>query len=136
MGITDDIGDAVFSRGQLDDAEKLGDPGITTTTNEFSPNWDPAFKKPIHGLILVAGDTQVTVNSKISQIEVILRVGEHDATIHEVLRIVGDVRPPPEDGHEQCVESLVCSPRPLLTKVSIASVSKTESLIRLSEASI
>ncbi len=100
IGITDDIGDPVFKAGQLADASNLGDPG-TTTGGNFTPDWFPAFKNPVHGLIIISGDCQATVDRTLLQVEAILRVGKNDATITEVLRIVGVVRPGNQKGHEQ-----------------------------------
>ncbi|KAH9941342.1 peroxidase TAP [Amylocystis lapponica] len=99
LGITADIGDSAFKEGQLADAANLGDQG-TTTNGVFSPNWIPAFKNLVHGVILVSGDSHPTVEETLCTVEAILGVGRIDATIHEVLRIVGDVRPGAQKGHE------------------------------------
>ena len=87
----------------LADAKNLGDPGTTSSSNTFNPNWDPEFKKDIHGVILVTGDSHVTVDEKLTQILKIFSFGSQNATIHEIKRAVGDVRPGAEKGHEQCV---------------------------------
>ena len=102
MGIKDDIGDPAFNGGMLHDASDLGDKG-TSSSNGFIPDWIPAFKQDIHGLILVSGDCHASVAEKLAEIEEIFSVRGHDATIHEVIRIVGDVRPGKEKGHEQYV---------------------------------
>ena len=99
IGITDEIGDSAFDNGMLADAKNLGDKG-TTSANKFTPDWVPAFKGDIHGMILVSGDSHATVAKKLLEVESIFHVGTHQATIHEVLRIVGDVRPGKEAGHE------------------------------------
>ena len=99
LGITDEIGDTAFDNGMLADAEKLGDKGATVT-NKFTPDWIPAFKGDVHGMILVSGDCHATVAKKFSEVESIFHAGTHQATIHEVLRTVGDVRPGKEAGHE------------------------------------
>ena len=87
----------------LKDSGNLGDKGTTSTTGSFNPDWIPAFKQDIHGLIMISADSHATVSSKLRDIQKIFRVGSHDATIHEVIRIVGDVRPGKEKGHEQLV---------------------------------
>ena len=97
MGINDKIGDSAFEGGMLQDSGKnLGDPGTTSSSNEFTPDWVPAFKKNIDGMILVSGSHHETVARKLESIEKIF-----GQTIHEVIRIVGDVRPGKEKGHEQ-----------------------------------
>ncbi len=98
----------MFSAGQLVDAQNLGDPG-TTTAGKFTPNWVPAFKNPVHGLIIISGDGQDTVNKILAQVEAILQVGKQDAAIHEVLKVIGVVRPGDQKGHEQWVKFPLCS---------------------------
>jgi len=111
MGINDDIGDSAFNTGMLVDAPNLGDKGTTSASGTFNPDWDDEFKQDIHGLILVAGDSHATVNETLTKIEKIFGVKAQNASIHEVTRKIGDVRPKKEAGHEQyvphvCVRSL------------------------------
>lgn len=114
MGITDDIGDDAFNKGMLADAPTLGDQGTTLPSGEFDPDWIPAFKQDIHGLILISGESQVSVDRRRLEIERIFRVRTHSPTIHKVIRIIGDVRPGELKGHEQCVWRLSSqNPRPL-----------------------
>lgn len=87
----------------LKDAEDFKDPGTKLPSGEFSPDWLPAFKQDIHGMFLVSGDCHNTVAEKLEQVGRIFSMGGHDATIHELIRIVGDVRPGKEKGHEQFV---------------------------------
>ena len=77
--------------------------GTTAANGKFEPDWLPAFKKDIHGLILVTGDSHETVNAVMSDVKKIFSVGTPQAVIHEVLQLVGDVRPGKESGHEQFV---------------------------------
>ena len=109
MGIKDEIGDSAFDAGMLAGAAALGDKGTTSASGEFIPNWVPAFKHDIHGVILITGDRHETVDRKLAQIEKIFYVGAHNALIHEVYRAVGDVRPGKEKGHEQFVPTLFVS---------------------------
>lgn len=109
MGIKDEIGDSAFDAGMLAGAEALGDKGTTSASGEFNPNWVPAFKHDIHGVILITGDSHKTVHEKLAQIEHIFHVRAHNALIHEVYRTVGDVRPGKEKGHEQFVPTLSVS---------------------------
>lgn len=86
----------------LDDAKELGDAG-TSSPEGFEPSWDPEFKQDIHGLILITGDCHATVDRSLARIKQIFSVGKQDATIHEVVTIVGDVRPGEVSAHEQSV---------------------------------
>lgn len=88
----------------LEDAPNLGDPGTATSD---SPDWVPAFKQGVDGMVLVSGESRSTVAEKLAEIERIFFVGAPFATIHEALRIVGDVRPGKEKGHEQFVSFLL-----------------------------
>ena len=104
LGINDgNIGDNFFLEGMLQDSAALGDQGTTSSGNTFSPDWVPAFKQDIHGVVLISGDCHSTVAETLAEVEKIFLVGSHNATIHEVIRIVGDVRPGKEAGHEQFV---------------------------------
>ena len=114
MGIKDDIGDQVFTDGQLKDAGNLGDKGATPSTPPS--DWIPAFKGDIHGLIKISADSHETTAKTVSDIKKIFHVGSNDATIHEVIQIIGDVRPGKEKGHEQYVSQL-SSPDLLTTDI-------------------
>ena len=103
MGINEDIKDTAFSKGMHEDAPNLGDPGTATSD---SPDWVPAFKHGVDGMVLVSGESHSTVAEKLAEIERTFFVGAPFATIHEALRIVGDVRPGKEKGHEQFVSLL------------------------------
>ncbi|KAM0797506.1 peroxidase TAP [Usnea florida] len=99
MGIDDStINDPAFTKGMLADALDLGDP--PTTADPKNPDWVPAFKHGVDGMVLVSGECHATVAEKLAEIEKIFFVGTPSATIHEALRIVGDVRPGNEKGHE------------------------------------
>lgn len=87
----------------LKDSGSLGDRGTTSPSGSFNPDWVPAFKQDIHGLISIAADRHETVNHKLASIQEIFKFGSYNASIHEVIRIVGDVRPGKEKGHEQYV---------------------------------
>lgn len=102
LGITDDIGDGPFTAGQFAGAEGLHDKG-TTTNGAFQPNWDPAFLNGVHGMIIVAGDCQSTVDERLLEATSILQLGGPNATCHDVLRLHGAVRPGDQNGHEQYV---------------------------------
>ncbi len=66
------------------------------------PDWDEAFLQGnIHGLIVISGDSHLSVNKKRLEIEAIFGVRTPTASLKEVISIVGDVRPGAEAGHEQ-----------------------------------
>lgn len=94
LGITDNTGDPIFENGMLADAgpSSLGD-DLTV--------WDPNFKKDIHGVITVTANSKIVLERTVDQIKRIFHVGRPDVTIEEVTRLVGQVRPGAEDGHEQ-----------------------------------
>lgn len=103
LGINDKTGDDAFEAGMLAGAETLGDPGTKPTPTTFDPKWDPAFKKDIHGVILITGDHRDTVRAKLAEIKKIL------PTAQEVKSVIGDVRQGKDEdgldqkGHEQSV---------------------------------
>ncbi|KAI1367925.1 hypothetical protein F5Y08DRAFT_336199 [Xylaria arbuscula] len=91
LGITDDIGDAFFKNGMLADAAALGD-----DLNE----WDADFKKEIHGVFSITANSTIVLERTLDHIKKIFRFGHKDATIEEVTRLRGQVRPGKESGHE------------------------------------
>ncbi|KAF8518409.1 fungal peroxidase [Hysterangium stoloniferum] len=88
LGITDDLGDALFSAGQEADAPLLGDPSTA--------NWVPQFLgRGIHGVLLLASDTTTNIDDELAKIQSIL-----GSSITEVYRLAGAARPGTEQGHE------------------------------------
>jgi len=81
-----------FVVGQEKDSINLGDP---RSADGKTPDWDPAFLQPLHGVILISGDSHATTDKKKAEIDLIFR-----QSIKEVTTIRGDVRPGAEDGHE------------------------------------
>lgn len=103
LGITDNIGDDSFKAGQLAKAESLNDRGTKASNGNFDPSWEPAFKKVLHGVILITGDSQPTVQEVLSQIKKLFFIGQANATVREILSLTGDVRSGANKGHEQFV---------------------------------
>jgi len=100
MGIkAEDFQDVAFTNGQLLDSKNLGDNGTTTSTG-FTPDWEKEFLNPIHGLIFLSGDSHQTIDKKLREVESVFGIGTLHPSIHEVARLVGDVRPGAESGHE------------------------------------
>lgn len=103
LGITDNTGDTAFEAGQLNGAQALGDPGAPDASGKFVPNWIPAFKNTIHGVLIISGDSELTVAASHALVAGIFNIGALHATLHEVLTLKGNVRPGAEKGHEQSV---------------------------------
>lgn len=57
-----------FEKGQLADAKQLGDVGTMMPDGSFDPSWELAFKLPIDGVFIVAGESWLSVNKKVSEI--------------------------------------------------------------------
>ncbi|KAK0496631.1 peroxidase TAP [Armillaria luteobubalina] len=94
LGITDAdaLDDSAFKSGQLKDAApNLGD----KVGADSLPDWDPAFKGKIDAVILVAGDSHLTVSTKLLEIRALFGL-----SIHEVTHLQGDVRPGAVSAHE------------------------------------
>ncbi|KAG8796496.1 hypothetical protein FRC12_021129 [Ceratobasidium sp. 428] len=94
LGITEDIGDVPFSKGQFADAGNLGDEG-TTDAEGFHPKWESAFTNRIDGVLLAAGESWKTVNYVVKA-----AVDTLGLSIHVVYSLKGSVRPGEEKGHE------------------------------------
>ncbi|KAG8695691.1 hypothetical protein FRC09_008999, partial [Ceratobasidium sp. 395] len=94
LGITEDIGDVPFSKGQFADAGNLGDEG-TTDAEGFHPKWESAFTNRIDGVLLAAGESWKTVNYVVKA-----AVDTLGPSIQVVYYLKGSVRPGEEKGHE------------------------------------
>ncbi|TCD63946.1 hypothetical protein EIP91_004756 [Steccherinum ochraceum] len=99
LGITDDIGDSLFKDGQLAHASDLGDKGATFDNKAPPTDWVQAFRDPVHGFMIVAGDCQATLDERLAEAMQILQMSS-TGTCHEVLRLQGAVRPGDQKGHE------------------------------------
>ncbi|KAF8480542.1 Dyp-type peroxidase [Gautieria morchelliformis] len=86
LGLTDNLGDPAFTAGQFQHAQQLGD---------NVPDWLPAFKGDMHGIILIAGDCEASVLA--TEAKLLLLLGH---TIKQVFKVNGVVRPGAEKGHE------------------------------------
>jgi len=88
LGVTDSLGESLFNAGQFADAAALGD---------LTSNWDPEFKGTgVHGVFLLASDTDQNVNDELANIQSIL-----GSSITEIKRISGAARPGNQEGHER-----------------------------------
>ncbi|KAL0575177.1 dye-decolorizing heme-containing peroxidase [Marasmius crinis-equi] len=71
LGVTDNLQDSNFGGGQFKDARLLGDPG--------TGNWVPGFSGTgIHGVILLASDTQSNIDNELKSIQSALDFGYMD----------------------------------------------------------
>ncbi|EJD50483.1 DyP-type peroxidase [Auricularia subglabra TFB-10046 SS5] len=87
LGVTDNLGDAAFSAGQVNDINNLGE---TTDT------WVPAFVgTSVHGVILLASDDQSLIDQQVGFLDSLF--GSSITTLHT---LEGSVRPGAEAGHE------------------------------------
>ena len=68
---------------------------------QFVPDWIPAFKNPVHGVIIISGNSELTVAASHATVAGIFNIGTLRATLHEVLTLKGNVRPGDQKGHEQ-----------------------------------
>lgn len=88
LGIFDPLGDSFFEKGQWADAAALGD---------NKADWDPAFSAGgIHGVLLIASDTQANVDAMLSTVQGYL--GKSAAAMK---MIQGAARPGDQAGHER-----------------------------------
>ncbi|KAF8485531.1 Dyp-type peroxidase [Gautieria morchelliformis] len=86
LGLKDNLGDPAFTDGQFQRAHQLGD---------NVPDWLPAFKGDVHGVILISGDSEASMLA--TEAKLLLLLGP---TITQVFKVNGVVRPGTEHGHE------------------------------------
>ncbi|KAI3604428.1 fungal peroxidase [Moniliophthora roreri] len=88
LGNSDNLQDSLFKAGQFNDALALADPG--------TGNWVQGFAgTSVHGVFLIASDTQANVDAELANIQNIL-----GNSIVEIHRLQGAARPGNEKGHE------------------------------------
>lgn len=105
MGIRDKIGDDVFEKGMLADAD--GPDGADDVPgrpskylNDDLTLWEPQFKEVIHGVILITGSSHPKIQETLDKVTKIFKVGHVEASIQEVTKVEGHVRPGDVHGHE------------------------------------
>ncbi|GAB1527441.1 dye-decolorizing heme-containing peroxidase [Rhizoctonia solani] len=94
LDITEDLGDQPFALGQLRDAENLGDDGVTEADG-FHPSWEQAFKNRVDGVLVIAGESWVSVAAKVAEAMAVLTT-----SVRVVYTLKGSVRPGEQKGHE------------------------------------
>nr|VWP00089.1 Cytochrome P450 monooxygenase AKT7 (EC (AK-toxin biosynthesis protein 7) [Ganoderma boninense] len=88
MGIDNDIGNTALTGGQLADSKSLGDPGSRGNDDTFTPDWISQFKDLIHGVIIISGDSHLSVDAIHATVSCIFSVG-FKPTLHEGLTLQG-----------------------------------------------
>ncbi|THV00299.1 fungal peroxidase [Dendrothele bispora CBS 962.96] len=87
LSVTDSLGESLFAAGQFADRTALGD---------VTSNWVPEFSGTnVHGVILLASDTDDNIQSELANIKNIL-----GSSITEISRLSGASRPGDQEGHE------------------------------------
>ncbi|KAJ7255204.1 fungal peroxidase [Mycena rebaudengoi] len=90
LGVTQSLGDLAFSNGQFVGASGLGD------SDAAIANWVPEFRgRNIHGVILLASDTQANIDSTLASLKAAL-----GSSINEIYSLQGAARPGNQAGHE------------------------------------
>lgn len=89
LDIIDNLGDPFYAIGQEADSGAIGDPGTNKWVQSF-------VGRSIHGVFLLASDTNENLDVTLSEILSIL--GD---SIGEVHRVQGAARPGSEEGHER-----------------------------------
>jgi hypothetical protein len=85
------------------DADGPVDPtNPTKFLNDDLNEWEPEFKdEEIHGVILITGSSHPTIQGTLTKVKKIFKVDEIGASIREVTKVEGHVRPGDVHGHEQ-----------------------------------
>ncbi|KAG8731737.1 hypothetical protein FRC11_002635 [Ceratobasidium sp. 423] len=94
LGITEDLGDQPFADGQLADAKDLGDDGVAESDG-FHPLWENAFKHRVDGVLVVAGESWLSVKAKVAE-----TLAAFTNSVLVVYSLKGSVRPGDQKGHE------------------------------------
>jgi hypothetical protein len=94
LGLTDSLCDESFEKGQLLDAQSLGDSG-TETHGRWSPNWDSEFKGVIHGVFSVTARSKKKMEAKdlIDKLDQAFVPNRHRASLKKILLFRGSLRP-------------------------------------------
>ncbi|KAK0118713.1 hypothetical protein ONS96_011801 [Cadophora gregata f. sp. sojae] len=106
LGIRDPIGDDVFVKGMVADADGEdrdvdGEGEPSKYLNDDLSQWEPEFRdEEIHGVILITGSSHPKLKETLSKVKSIFKVGRNGASITEVTHVEGHVRPGDVAGHE------------------------------------
>ncbi|CZT53304.1 related to Peroxidase 2 [Rhynchosporium secalis] len=106
LGIKDRIGDTVFEKGMVADADGEDrdqdvDGRPTKYLNDDLSQWEPKFRdETIHGVIIVTGSSHPKLQKTLEKVKKVFKVGTKVASITEVTQVEGHVRPGDIAGHE------------------------------------
>ena len=101
-----------FSVGQKQEAvSALGDP----RKSDGTPDWDESFLRNIHGVILIAGDSDETIKEKKDKID-----ENFSKSINEIITVSGSRLEGDLSGHEQSVS--ICHLRYKTIELNLDSV--------------
>lgn len=90
LGVTDNLGDSIFTGGQFKDASVLKDDDPAT-------NWVQGFQgTSVHGVFLLASDQDSAISDLLDTI-----TGALGTATTEVHRLQGAARPGDQEGHER-----------------------------------
>ncbi|EAU89604.1 DyP [Coprinopsis cinerea okayama7 len=99
FGLSDNLGDIAYEKGQQQDSKELGDAG-TQRGNFWTPSWDGAFKEDIHGIFLIVAYNNDVAQKFIDELEAAFKYTPSRSAIHKVVKIHGFPRPEPEDRND------------------------------------
>jgi hypothetical protein len=102
-----------FWSGQRGDAVYLGDRMLGSD----HPNWDDSFLQPVHGVIIITGDTEETIKEKKDEVDRIFDSSSNG--IRDIISIYGNRR----EGNLSNEQSVfICRFRCKIIKLNIDSV--------------
>jgi deferrochelatase/peroxidase EfeB len=99
LGLTDDLKDDAFRKGQRRDAKDLGDKGVERA-NDFYPEWDSEFLGDIHGIFQITAHDKGKAQDFLQQINTSFSNGQRSAAIKAIHILPAEFRPPPETPNE------------------------------------
>lgn len=101
LGVTDNLNDAAFSAGQVNDINNLGWSSLCAfglalnLAGETTDAWMPAFVQGVHGVILLASDEQGHIDDQVAFLD-----STFAGSVTTVHTVEASVRPGDEAGHE------------------------------------
>lgn len=95
FGLTDDLRDDSFEKGQQQDAKSLGDAG-TQRGQFWTPNWDPEYKVDLHGIFLITAYNEERATTFIKELETAFATAPRRSSIKKIVVVHGYPRADPE----------------------------------------
>ncbi|KAF8879925.1 hypothetical protein BD779DRAFT_1113381 [Infundibulicybe gibba] len=94
LGITDNLHDESFHKGQKADAESLGDPGVKGAP-AYVPDWEPEFQADVHGIFMITCHSDAKGLAFVNRLEAAFSRGGGRSSIKRVLLFRASFRLPP-----------------------------------------